>query len=570
MSSAWFRIQFGTLLLTLLCHGGAWGQTKASPKFEITGTLVSRADGSPIPRGHLTPSLVGRGRAAGRQFPTPAGTYETDEHGHFSITLPSAGAWQVSAGARGYTTQTYEEHGQFSSAVVLTNDAPSIDLRFQLSPEADITGFVLDEAGEAVRRAQVSLLTVEPAGPDHAQPVTAMRTATQTDDRGAYEFAGLPPGSYRISVRAQPWYAVAGQTRRPNTGDASPINPSLDVVYPITWFPGVSDPALAETLTLRAGDTSQADFHLLPVPSIHLRIVPPLNVTANGRALQAIPTAQMVGPGAGNQPFVDISFQRNEQGQIDIGGLAPGLYQVRLGGFGQGTQSSVVRVSDGQIQTVDMNATTTEARVTVHLDGAREADAGSIQVNLLDPETRSGVAASVGPGGNFRGTRNRQTEAGADRILEVPPGRYEVVLQGRADVYLTGISAKGAEAAGRLVSVPPGDSTLTLHVAEGRVTVRGFVSLQGQPTVGAMVLLVPTTVGDPASITILRRDQSNTDGSFDIPDVIPGQYILIAIDNGWEINWSDASTLRRYLTQGVPLDLTAGGNVKQNIVAQAP
>jgi hypothetical protein len=217
-----------------------------------------------------------------------------------------------------------------------------------------------------------------------------------------------------------------------------------------------------------------------------------------------------------------------------------------------------------------MDAAPTEARVTVHLDGAREADASAIQVNLLDPETRGGVMSLGGRGGGFRGARSQRGEGGADRVLEVPPGRYEVVLQGRPNVYLTGISAKGAEASGRIVTVPSGNSALTLHVAEGRSTVTGIVSLKGKPLVGAMVLLVPTTVGDPASITILRRDQSNTDGSFDLPEVIPGQYILIAIDNGWEINWSDASTLGRYLTQGVPLDLTAGGNVKQNITAQMP
>jgi hypothetical protein len=85
-----------------------------------------------------------------------------------------------------------------------------------------------------------------------------------------------------------------------------------------------------------------------------------------------------------------------------------------------------------------------------------------------------------------------------------------------------------------------------------------------------MVLLVPASLGDPASITILRRDQTNTDGSFDLADILPGQYILLAIDHGWQINWSDPSTLRGYLMRGVPVDLTSSANVSQNIEAQAP
>ena len=60
------------------------------------------------------------------------------------------------------------------------------------------------------------------------------------------------------------------------------------------------------------------------------------------------------------------------------------------------------------------------------------------------------------------------------------------------------------------------------------------------------------------------------DGSFDLANVIPGQYILVAIDHGWGINWGDQSTLRRYLMQGVPVELKSSAIVKQNVVAEAP
>ena len=85
-----------------------------------------------------------------------------------------------------------------------------------------------------------------------------------------------------------------------------------------------------------------------------------------------------------------------------------------------------------------------------------------------------------------------------------------------------------------------------------------------------MVLLVPITIEDPNSITVLLRDQTNTDGSFELANIIPGQYILVAIDHGWQINWGDRSTLRRYLMQGVPVELRSSAIVKQNITAEAP
>jgi hypothetical protein len=154
--------------------------------------------------------------------------------------------------------------------------------------------------------------------------------------------------------------------------------------------------------------------------------------------------------------------------------------------------------------------------------------------------------------------------------LEVPPGRYEVVLQGRPNFFVTGLTAKGAETAGRYVTVSAGDSTLTVHVASGRATLRGVATLDGRPCVGALILLVPITIEDPNSITILRQDQTNTDGSYDIASILPGQYILVAIDHGWQINWGDPSTLRRYLMQGVPVDLKSSAMVKQNVPAVAP
>lgn len=154
--------------------------------------------------------------------------------------------------------------------------------------------------------------------------------------------------------------------------------------------------------------------------------------------------------------------------------------------------------------------------------------------------------------------------------MQVPPGRYEVVLGGQSDTYLTGMSAQSAEVSGRFVKVRSGDASLTIHIRHGKASVSGIATLEGKPVVAALVLLVPAGLGDPKDITQLGRDQTNTDGSFDLNSIVPGDYILVAIDNGWQINWKDPSTLNRYLIHGVPLELRPGATVKQNVEAQAP
>jgi hypothetical protein len=555
-------------------------QGSAATRYEITGVVINSVDGNPVQHCHLTPNLVGRGGGFGnRQFPAPGNSFDCDSQGHFTVTVPSAGSWHLTASARGFVSQAYDEHQQiYSSAIVLTAEAPTKDIEFRISPEASIVGVVLDEAGEPVRNAQLALQSVPRPSPGGPQPAGNMRGGARTDDRGIYELPNLSPGEYRLSVRAQPWYAANTQGMIGNNNEASSLDPSLDFAYPATWFPGMSDPALAETIVLHAGDTRQADFHMVPVASIHMRIALPPRVNNGSPGMQAFPVIQQISSGAG-PGFVQTSTRYDQQqNQIDIGGLTPGTYQVRLAGPNQDGRVALVEVNANSTRTLDLSAPSRDmARITLRFDGVADSDSNSrgdrngVQVTLIDTDTHRGNFSSSGnEGGGPNPGRRDQRDPAVDRTMEVPPGRYEVVLQGRPNIFLTGLTAKGAEVAGRYVTVGAGESTLTVHVASGRASLSGVATLDGKPSVGAMVLLVPITIEDRNSITMLRQDQTNTDGSFDIANVIPGQYILVAIDHGWQINWGDPSTLRRYLMQGVPVDLRSSAIMKQNVTAQAP
>lgn len=541
-------------------------ENTAAIPYRITGVVIDSKNAVPITHCHLTAALVPRSNTSVRQFPARLGTFECDEHGRFSIPLPSAGMWRVTASAPGYVTQAYDEHEEFSSGVVLTADAPTIDLRFRIAPEAVITGKVVDEAGEPVRRATVSLLALARAEPDGVQPPARTRGTAMTDDRGAYEFDNLPPGDYRIRVQAQVWYAVAAQPERPGASEEPAPDPSLDIAYPLTWYPGTSDANEAETISMKAGDSRMADLQLHPVPSMHLRILPSAGAMASERRIQPYPMVQRVGSDT-NTGFVPVSVRVDSQGVMDIGGLTPGEYEISMQEPGEPRAPALVHVVAGSAQMVDMNAPSAMASVSIQVEGVPEAD--SVPIGLFDPVTgrnaaRHGVAFLL-----RHGVMQRRQESNS-RVVEVPPGRYQVAVEGRPDLYVTGVTAQSATAAGELVSVPSGSSTLVVHVAKGKAALTGFVTKQGKPLAGAMVVLVPATLGEPKAINIIRRDQSNTDGSYDLYDVLPGQYILLAIDNGWHVNWRDAATLQRYMMNGVAVDLAPTANVKQDVEAQVP
>jgi hypothetical protein len=53
-----------------------------------------------------------------------------------------------------------------------------------------------------------------------------------------------------------------------------------------------------------------------------------------------------------------------------------------------------------------------------------------------------------------------------------------------------------------------------------------------------------------------RRDQSDSDGSFSLRDVVPGQYTVVAIEDGWELDWAEPQVIARYLPSGIPVTVS--------------
>lgn len=89
---------------------------------------------------------------------------------------------------------------------------------------------------------------------------------------------------------------------------------------------------------------------------------------------------------------------------------------------------------------------------------------------------------------------------------------------------------------------------ITLTAVEGAVTLEGLALRDGKGLAGTMVVLVPK---DLQKIPLLaRRDQSDSDGSFSLQNVYPGDYTLVALANAWELDWSHPETMARYLPGG--------------------
>ena len=136
--------------------------------------------------------------------------------GRFEIDGLAAAKYQLVASCRGYSTAAYDEHGEYSSAVVTGAGQDTGNLVFRLTPGAVLRGMVTADGGDPVADAQVMLFE-KPQGHEPGAKIVQMDTAI-TDDTGAYEFDNLGKGEYLVAVKAEPWYAMRGASGSPQRG----------------------------------------------------------------------------------------------------------------------------------------------------------------------------------------------------------------------------------------------------------------------------------------------------------------------------------------------------------------
>ena len=130
------------------------------------------------------------------------------------------------------------------------------------------------------------------------------------------------------------------------------------------------------------------------------------------------------------------------------------------------------------------------------------------------------------------------------------PERYEVVMASEGDAYIKSIAVSGARLFGRTLDFPSsGRVEMNVTLATGLATFRGAVKQEEKAVGGAMVLLLPD---DLASNTALaRRDQSDSDGTFLLRNVVPGNYTLLALPPGSEnVEYLRPQVIAPYLASG--------------------
>jgi len=495
--------------------------------FRIAGTVVNAVGGGPLARARVT--ILDTRNPQNTQWGI------TSEDGRFEFKQLVPGKYALRGAKRGFIAADYEQHEQFSTAIVTGAGLDTENLVLRLAPFAVLSGKVLDESGDPVRQATVSLYVEDRrVGVGRIQKIRTDRT----DDQGSYEFTPLDAGTYFMSATATPWYVVRpASSRRQGVGNTPPaVEQSLDVTYPVAYYKDATEPDEASPIPIRGGDHLEADIHLSPVPALHLLF----HVPDNGEHGFTMPILQKSAFGGMDDVPVN-GVQMVSPGLYEMTGVAAGRYTVRMpvSPPGQQNQSSEVEMdltADGQ-----------------ELDVSKGESASTVKasVKLLGEETLPRDLGVVLRNSKLRVVAWQQVNGkGEVEFQDVLPGKYEVLAQTPGKAYsVARMSSQSGEMSGHILNVAADQSLdVALSLVGGTANVEGFAKRNGKAVAGAMLVLVPK---DPKSNReLFRRDQSDLDGSFSLRSVIPGSYIVCAIENGWELDWAKPAVIAHYCQHG--------------------
>src|SRR5579864_2916215 len=244
-------VVLATSLSCLTCVAQETGAGPAANEFAIGGVVVSTLGGALLPLTRVT--------ITNAKNPKDTQSQVTGEDGRFVFHV-KAGKYALQGAKRGFMTGNYEQHGQFSTAIVTGAGLETTDIVLKLAPLAVLHGKVLDESGEPVRMARVTLWRE-----DHSVGVSRIASfrTSLADDQGTYEFSPLNAGTYFVSVVATPWYAVHPPSSVGEDKSVLPVmvDRGLDVVYPTTYYAGATDSDEATPIPIQGGDRVRSEEH---------------------------------------------------------------------------------------------------------------------------------------------------------------------------------------------------------------------------------------------------------------------------------------------------------------------
>ena len=518
----------------------------------ISGVVVNARTGQPIENATVQVEWTSNRRQAGETM--------TDAEGRFTFDKLADGKYGLSVQRRGYVGGYYDQHeGSGSTAIVTGEGLDTTGIRFAAEPLGTIYGTVTEDSGDPVPQARISLFRRDPRGTGRM----IRAHGGIADPMGNFELSQLSPGTYYLCAVGTPWYARRGYVNRFTDQTASTRRP-LDLAYALSCYPGVSDTSAAEPVVVGPGERVEADLAMHPVPSIRISVQVPDPGPEKGVNIPQLQASLF-----GNTEFVETNSmviggsQQGEPGKpmvVELSGVAPGQYRIEFPGATSSALgfASIDATADGA--SVDSSAAVPGVSLTGQVTMAPGITApANLYVNLRQRQGDRSAGAPVQADGSFQ------------FLQPLAPGEYEALFVGNGRLLSPSrLKASGATVRGDWLTVTGEPVKLTATLIEAKAIVHGVVVSAGKAKSGVFVMLVPE---DPdAQSFAWQPNQSDSDGTFDFERVIPGNYTVVAIREGWTLDWARPEVMEKYVARGEKVTVPADAkkiDLKEPVEAQA-
>lgn len=461
------------------------------PKGVVGGVVVDGVTDQPVRRA----GVVLTGEADGRRVVLAA--VETEADGAFRFERLAAGVYSLVAQKAGYLD--LPRSGRMSQ-LPLADGQQRAGLVVRLTPQSVISGRVLDEDGEPLQGASVTLMR-------RSQGIWLDGATGRADDRGAYRFPDLVAGEYSVVASyADPMLArKSGAAVRPR-------------VFLTTYYPGAAALSGAQGIVVVQGaETDGIDVRLRRETAYRVR------VRVEGPEVQQDSVYVL---GRDGRTRAGVVVKTAEPRVFDVVGLPAGSWFV---------------VADGYSKSDEWFTGFTPIELS-------NADAGDVVVRLGDGIPVSGQFAYEGPEAarpKWPGIRVRLTppdgmrpsqqtcevgESSAFAVHVALPGRYVVEPEGVVPkgVYLASVKISAEEYYGKQLDLIGGPlEAVTILYLYGSAKLGG--SWEGPLGASAeergVVVLAPV---EPhlRRAPYLLTTPIQPDGRFQFEGVRPGEYLV--------------------------------------------
>jgi len=484
------------------------------------GTVLNAITGEPIARARV-----------GVQAGEGAYSTATDASGRWALTGMACvtAAMQVTRPGFLQNVPNGRAGGAFR-ALPLVSGSPVRDLKTELIPQSVAFGRVLDDQGDPVMGAQVTVFGSRVV--DGRSRFQQAGTGT-TNDLGDYRIANLPRGRY----------IVCAHVNQQN----GPVQAAPQTIPADTCYPGPLEGGAASATELSAGREAKIDFTMNQVLPVHVRGVITGLPEGRGSGINLVKR--------GLNSDIGISLPGNvRDGKFDFR-VPPGPYMLTADYFEAGKRLTARVPIDAGSSDID--------NVVVHLD------AGFTVTGTVQAVSQSGQAAppqfaiNLRPSEPVNGTG--QLKWDADRksfaINDMVPGSYRLDVFPPAPFYVKSATLAGQDIVNNEIPISQPAGPIEVVLRDDGGSVEGdVVDASGQPVAGGILLLRGTVRA--------ANGASQANGHFRIPNVAPGDYTIYAWDEPNDVEYADTDWMRRNAGGGISVTVTAGQNQQVKLTEQ--